>query len=69
MLFRKKIEKSCAYCANGTKIGDGQVLCMKKGVVPEDSKCRKFAYDPCKRVPVKAKAMDFSQYDEEDYSL
>ena len=69
MLFRKKIEKSCAYCAHGTKIGDDQILCMKKGVVPEDGQCRKFWYDPCKRVPVKAKTMDFSQYDEEDYSL
>lgn len=69
MLFRKKIEKSCAYCAHGTKISDGQILCVKKGVVPEDSKCYKFEYDPCKRVPVKAKTMDFTQYDEEDYSL
>lgn len=69
MLFRKKIQRSCIYCAHGTKIDDGQVLCVKKGVVSVDGKCRKFDYDPCKRIPAKAKAMDFSKYDTQDYSL
>lgn len=69
MLFRKKIQRSCSYCTYGTKIDDEQVLCMKKGVVAVDGKCRKFQYDPCKRIPVKPKALDFSKYDEQDYSL
>lgn len=69
MLFRKKIQKSCAYCQYGTKLNDEQVLCIKKGVVALEGKCRKFTYDPCKRIPVKAKALDFEKYNEEDYSL
>ena len=69
MLFRKKIERSCIYCANGTMIDDEQVLCVKKGVVPVDGKCRKFDYDPCKRIPAKPKALDFQKYEKEDYSL
>ena len=69
MLFRKKIQKSCAYCANGTKLDEEQILCIKRGVVVETNKCRKFKYDPCKRIPPKAKAMDFKKYDEEDFSL
>jgi len=69
MLFRKKIEKSCSYCTMGARMNDEQILCIKKGVVPADGKCRKFCYDPCKRVPVKAKALDFEKYDQEDYSL
>ena len=69
MLFRKKIQKSCTYCQYGTKLNDEQVLCIKKGVVALEGKCRKFAYDPCKRIPVKAKALDFEKYNEEDYSL
>ena len=69
MLFRKKIERSCAYCTYGTKIDDEQVLCIKKGVVGVCGKCRKFPYDPCKRIPPKPKALDFSKYDSEDYSL
>ncbi len=69
MLFRKKIERSCTYCAHGTVISEEQVLCIKKGVVPECGKCRKFTYDPCKRIPSKPKALDFNKYNEEDYSL
>lgn len=69
MLFRKKIERSCAYCIHSTKLDDESVLCIKKGVVSIDKKCRKFSYDPCKRVPKKAKALDFEKYDKEDYSL
>ncbi len=69
MLFRKKIEKSCAYCVHGVSIDEGQILCAKKGVRSPDEKCRKFQYDPCKRVPPKARALDFSKYDKEDFSL
>ena len=69
MLFRKKIERSCAYCAFGTKLEKEQVLCVKNGIVPLENACRKFKYDPCKRIPVKAKALDFSKYEEHDYSL
>lgn len=69
MLFRKKINRACTYCLHGTQIDDEQVLCIKKGVVPVDGKCRKFCYDPCKRIPLKTKALDFKKYNEEDYSL
>lgn len=69
MLFRKKMPKSCIYCAHGTKISDEQILCVKKGVVHADGKCRKFLYDPCKRVPIKQKVLDFSKFDSNDYSL
>lgn len=69
MLFRKKIERSCSYCANGTALLGDQVLCTKKGLRSADSSCRKFCYDPCKRVPGKRKALNFSKYDTEDFSL
>ena len=42
---------------------------VKKGICPIDHACRKFKYDPCKRIPAKAKALDFAKYDEHDYSL
>ena len=69
MLFRKKIQKSCSYCEYATKLNDEQVLCIKKGIMPAEKKCLKFRYDPCKRIPVKPKALDFEKYNEEDYSL
>lgn len=69
MLFRKKIEKSCTYCRYGTMLEDGFALCTKRGVVSIYRKCRKFSYDPIKRVPPKPKAPDFAKYDSEDFSL
>lgn len=69
MLFRKRIPRSCSYCAYGTKLGPEQILCVKHGVVSSSYACRKFDYDPCKRVPVKAKTLDFSKYKKEDFTL
>ena len=69
MLFRKKIQRSCEYCLYATKLDEDTVLCAKRGVRAADDPCRKFKYDPCKRVPVKAKALDFSRYDDDDFSL
>lgn len=69
MLFRKKIERSCSYCLYGTILEDGMVLCSQKGFRSLEDKCRRFKYDPCKRIPPKAKALDFSRYDKEDFSL
>lgn len=69
MLFRKKIERSCSYCFFATRLEGGQFLCMKKGLRGGDLPCWRFKYDPCKRIPLKAKALDFSKYDQEDFSL
>lgn len=69
MLFRKKIPRDCRYCAHGTKLNEEQVLCTKRGILPADSACRRFRYDPCKRIPPRPKAMDFQKYKEEDFSL
>ncbi len=69
MLFRKKVERCCAHCAYSTNLDEEKVLCSKKGVKDRMGKCRRFTYDPCKRVPAKAKAVDFAKYEEYDYSL
>jgi len=69
MLFRKKIDRSCSYCLHCTKLNDKQVLCSKRGVMSNSGQCVKFKYDPFKRIPGRAKTLDFSKYDREDYSL
>lgn len=69
MLFRKKIERSCAYCLYGAHLEDEVILCQKKGMRTTLDQCRKFRYDPCKRIPKKEKALDLAKYDEEDFSL
>ena len=69
MLFRKNIERACRYCAHSAKLDEEQVLCSKKGIQGADNQCFRFRYDPYKRIPKKAKAVDFSKYDDADYSL
>jgi hypothetical protein len=69
MLFRKKIEQSCLHCRFGTRLDEERMLCAKKGIVMRTDDCRKFRYDPFKRIPPKPKAPDFSKYDDDDFSL
>lgn len=69
MLFRKKIPRSCLYCARSTKLDKGQMLCIKHGVVSAQYQCRKFCYDPFKRVPNRPLMLDFSKYENDDFSL
>ena len=69
MLFRKQQVKACAYCAHGTPLEEDTILCVKKGIRQDTDSCRKFSYDPCKRIPPKSAAPDFEKYSQEDYSL
>ena len=69
MLFRKKIDPRCAYCAKGIRLSDEEVACVKCGIVAAEHHCGAFRYDPLKRVPprpVKLKTGDLKQ---EDFDL
>jgi hypothetical protein len=51
-LFSKKAYRACKNCLLGHTTAGGQhVLCTHKGVVDADFCCRKYRYDPLKRVP------------------
>ena len=69
MLFRRKMPRACSYCLWGTKFSDDQMLCRKHGVVSSNYACRKFTYDPCKRIPPRRSGLNFLKYDKEDFSL
>ncbi len=69
MLFRKSIEPRCAYCQRGAELAHDEVICAKRGIVPDSYHCRHFIYDPLKRIPVSANAPDFSALKEEDFTL
>lgn len=54
LLEKKKYPPACEYCKHGRLSPDEEsVLCIKKGIVETDGKCRKYAYDPLKRRPKK----------------
>lgn len=69
MLFSKEIEPRCAYCQRGARLNDEKVMCLKKGIVSAAGQCRRFKYDPLKRVPPRPTVLDFSKLSEEDFSL
>ncbi len=55
---RYELDKICAYCERATTLAGGEhVLCEKKGVVTEGYHCRKFIYDPTKRIPKRSKPL------------
>ena len=67
-LFGAHIEPACEYCRHGTGIRDNQmILCEKQGVVAPYYSCRKFVYDPLKRVPRSTPKLQ--QFDESDFTL
>ena len=69
MLFRKQKDRCCGLCIHAASVDEDTVTCFKKGRRNFDDKCLFFSYDPCKRIPVKAKALDSEKYEEYDYSL
>lgn len=70
MLFRKKPKRCCGLCLYATATEEeGVVQCQKKGNRDYNAKCMAFTYDPCKRVPSRAKALNTHKYEEYDYSL
>ncbi|MGN0172822.1 MAG: hypothetical protein ACI39F_00125 [Acutalibacteraceae bacterium] len=71
-LYGKGILPSCSYCSKGKETADKvNILCPKKGIVNADFSCRRFKYDPLRRVPKippeleKFTAADFSIETEE----
>ena len=69
MLFDKKIDPCCAYCRNGTDMGFGEVACVKCGIMESSGFCKKFRYEPTKRVPPPGPRFDSSDLSEEDVTL
>lgn len=66
--FDSSISPMCAYCLHGSPLSGGtEVFCIKKGMVDPMDACRKYKYDPLKRVP---KTRDIGRdYDPTDFKL
>lgn len=64
MLFNKNISPSCKYCYLGKKITQNLIGCVKYGITNSENCCKKFRYDPLKRVPKKPKpVLSFNKKD------
>lgn len=50
--YAPEIPHACRFCEKATLLTGGQTaLCTQKGVVSCDFSCKRFAYDPLKRIP------------------
>ena len=68
MLFRKKIDRYCTYCQFSGKVDEESVICQFCGIVPCTHHCRRFRYDPLKRVPERPRPLP-EEDGQKDYSL
>lgn len=69
MLFRKKIEKACAYCKHSAPADEGTVICPKKGIMSKNAACGGFCYDPLKRIPEAESGLTLPVPEDADFSL
>lgn len=57
-LFGSTVPPACTYCAFSRPASDKRMLlCRKCGVVSPYYKCKKYEYDPLKRVPRRPPAL------------
>lgn len=62
---KNDIEKVCAYCEHASPLKDKDyMLCSVRGVVSASFSCRKFLYDPLKRIPARTQAPKLSEDEE-----
>ena len=67
-LYGNTVSPACQVCAHGRPSVDGQVvLCLQKGVTDPGDHCRKFSYDPLRRVPYRQPSLQ--TFTENDFSL
>ena len=59
MMKKPEIEKNCAHCDKAQYLADGEtMLCEREGVVSGGHCCRRFKYDPLKRIPAPAPKLE-----------
>ena len=64
------ISRVCEYCRFASAIAvTEEMLCEVRGVVAKGHSCRKFIYDPLKRVPPRPVALNTEKLKKEDFSL
>lgn len=67
-LFGNNIDPACIYCEFSRESTDANmVLCRKFGPVAPYYKCKKYIYNPLKRVPKRQPSLP--QFSEDDFKI
>ena len=65
-----QLERMCITCEHSVSLVDESiVLCKRRGIVPAGNICKRFVYDPLKRIPPRRTAapkLDYIDIDSED---
>ena len=69
MLYREDIEGCCEYCRYSRPMGDGEAVCERRGIVSVSGCCRRFRYDPLRRIPERPAVVASRTYTEEEFAL
>lgn len=68
IIDKKNYPRKCSNCLYGrTPLDNRSVLCEKKGEVDPEGSCRRYKYDPLKRIP--AKPILDTDYSPEDFQI
>lgn len=68
-LFGNQVEPYCRYCSLASQLEQGQMLCRKYGVVQSNYACKRFRYDPLKRLPPKPAILRGAFSDDDFYII
>jgi hypothetical protein len=67
-LYGNSIAPLCEVCVHGRRAADDRViLCIHKGVTQMTDRCRKFSYDPLRRIPYRQP--EHATYTEADFAI
>ncbi len=60
----------CRYCSHGVYIAiERRIMCNTEGIVPREHVCPRFLLDPFKIKVKRLRNIDFSKYENEDFSI
>jgi hypothetical protein len=68
MALFQKHKPMCLYCVWGRSLSENEILCRYAGVTAPDYMCRRFEYDPLRRIPPKPVKM-MSNYTSDDFKI
>ena len=70
MIYRECENPKCFFCAYSASLAaTTDMICSKAGIVCEDGLCKKFRYDPQKRIPKRAPKLNTGKYNPKDFIL
>lgn len=70
MIYRECENQKCFFCAYSAPLAaTNDMVCSKMGIVDESSLCKKFKYDPQKKIPRRKPRLKADKFSPESFEL